>query len=89
MSLCRGMDGNPIEIEGVIRSRGRTEARICHEIVTFEAAEEFVVAGVVEQLERDVHFVGAKDRCGVENLPQSSTVCSLQCAEPHRGHRIQ
>ena len=89
MPLCDGMNGNPVEIESAIGSGRRTEAGVCNEIVVVEAAEKLVVAVVVEQLERDVHFVRAEDGCRVENLPQSSTVCSLQRAEPHRGHRIQ
>lgn len=48
MSLCHGMDGNPVEIEGPIGSGRRTEAGVRNEIVVVEAAEKFVVAGVVE-----------------------------------------
>lgn len=91
MTLRIWMNSDPVEIECAIGPRRCAEARIRDEIFLIETAEELVVAGdrVIEQLERDLHFVRTEDGCRVEDFPQSSAVCPLQRAEPHRGHLIQ
>jgi hypothetical protein len=91
MTLRVRMNGDPVKIECAIGPRRCAEAGVRDEVFLIETAEEFVLTGdrVIEQLERDLHFIGTEDGCRVEDFPQSSAVCPLQRAEPHCGHLIQ
>jgi hypothetical protein len=89
--LHRWVDSDPVEIEGAIGSRRCPKACVRDEDVVVETTEELVVASdrLIEELECDLHFVWPEDGGRVEDLPQTSAVCSLQRAEPHRGHLSQ
>ena len=91
MPLRRWVDSDPIEIEGAIGSRRCSKARVRDEDVVVKTTKELVVATdrLIEELECDLDFVWPKDGGRVEDLPQTSAVCSLQRAEPHRGHLSQ